>query len=609
MRHFALAPETLEKIHAATRERIAAFDMKFNEEEARRIVEVWKAMGGRQPRMFEQCVLEPMRQDLELWLQSFELDERWKDAQLGVEKSAVGQRKDLALANLEAIDAVTLKDKIAPEQRKTAIEVAAIRARTTIELQEIDRRTEADTRAAERAMLAKGIFDDARQDQIRGRIRQLGQDEKDALEKSTASDVDVAQIKGATQTRRMVTDQYRGIFQSLKEQAGGVFDALVTKSQSVWSAIGNSPKTAMLTAIKDVVTSRAAALLMRLFTGTKGGMGGGGALQKLGGILGIGVVPVFGGGGGGTVPGLGGFGIPGAPGGTGGFAGPVTTVGSTAQTGSTGGSIGGLGSMAASYKGWLTNLGNIGYGLKGGDFGGEVAGSSRGVGGAKGGAMLMGGAMLAIDGLRRGGWLGAGEDTAGGALIGAKFGGPMGAADGFAAGIVRLFIKGAQEKAREKIKAAYGVDISDTGILKQIVDTAKSAFGGNLDLAIRSAQIRDLITLYGMSNGQKPTGMPGNVTALSLVQTGGSLFQQPQYNNGTALPGLAGIPSLDRIGGGTPSNAGVVVIPRQIGSKAVGSVIIQNGRVMTEGAISAMKSNAGRREMTALQLSPGTLVA
>jgi hypothetical protein len=35
-----------------------------------------------------------------------------------------------------------------------------------------------------------------------------------------------------------------------------VFDALLTKSQSVWSAIGNSLKTAMLTAIKDVVTSR-----------------------------------------------------------------------------------------------------------------------------------------------------------------------------------------------------------------------------------------------------------------------------------------------------------------------------------------------------------------
>jgi hypothetical protein len=80
-----------------------------------------------------------------------------------------------------------------------------------------------------------------------------------------------------------------------------VFDALVSKSQSVWSAIGNAFKTAMLTAIKEVVTSRVAAMLMMMFTGQKvsfagsGGSGGGGGL---GGLLGIGAVPIFGGGGG-----------------------------------------------------------------------------------------------------------------------------------------------------------------------------------------------------------------------------------------------------------------------------------------------------------------------
>ena len=203
--------------------------------------------------------------------------------------------------------------------------------------------------------------------------------------------------------------------------------------------------------------------------------------------------------------------------------------------------------------------------------------------------------------------------AAGGALIGFKYGGPLGAAmggvAGALAGMVRLFVKGAEEKAREKIKATYGVDISDKNMLKQIVDTAKQAFGGNLDLAIRSQQIRDLIQLYAMTTGQSPTGMPGNVTSVGLLETGGSLFQSPTYQNGMLLPALAGLPALDRIGTGAPSNAGTVVIPLQIDSTAVGSVIIQNGRVVTQGAITAMKSNAGRREMTALQLSPGTLVS
>ena len=106
--------------------------------------------------------------------------------------------------------------------------------------------------------------------------------------------------------------------------------------------------------------------------------------------------------------------------------------------------------------------------------------------------MLAAGAMLVMDGLRRGGKLGVAETTGGGALIGAKFGGPLGAAigaiAGFAAGMVRLFIKGAVEKARQKIKDLYGVDIPDKALLQQIVDTAKQSYGGNLDMAIRTAR-------------------------------------------------------------------------------------------------------------------------
>lgn len=84
----------------------------------------------------------------------------------------------------------------------------------------------------------------------------------------------------------------------------------------------------------------------------------------------------------------------------------------------------------------------------------------------------------------------------------------VGVAAGAVAGIVRLLVKGAADIAREKVKALYGVDISDKGVLQQIVDTAKSAYGGNLDLAIRSPQIRDLIQLYAMTTGQKQTATP-----------------------------------------------------------------------------------------------------
>jgi hypothetical protein len=253
--------------------------------------------------------------------------------------------------------------------------------------------------------------------------------------------------------------------------------------------------------------------------------------------------------------------------------------------------------------GWISQYGSLGDKF-------QALGKSN--------AALMAGGLLAMDGLRRGGYLGLAETTAGGALIGFKFGGPLGAAIGAAAGavagIVRLFIKGAADKAKDKIKALYGVDISDKGVLQQILDMAKSGFGGNLDMAIRSPQIRDLIQLYAMSTGQKTTGMPGTVTPLSLVETGGSLFQSPQYSNGTPLPGLGGLPGLDKIGGGTPSGGGLVI---QLDGPATTALlqgqavqaIADNPRLVQSATMAATRSNANRRELTSLQLSPGTIVS
>jgi len=137
--------------------------------------------------------------------------------------------------------------------------------------------------------------------QQREEIRQANQEATDAA-------IDAARQNAANRTAGIIRDHNQKIFDSLKRQAEGVFDALVSKSQSVWSAIGNAFKTAMLTAIKEVVTSQVARMLMRLF----GGRGyapasapvGGGWASVLGGI------GIFGGAG--PIPGgsLGGWGTP-----------------------------------------------------------------------------------------------------------------------------------------------------------------------------------------------------------------------------------------------------------------------------------------------------------
>ena len=660
VRHFTLNASTLETIHKATAEKLAAFDLKFVEEEWRRLEAMRKALAERVARAFNQYV-DSLRQDLYVVQQTDTWQEKVDDQARSAGIAAIEQRKNLQLAQLDTVDARTLQAKVALENAKTAIDVQALKDRTKIELDQIDAQTERQVDEARKAAMAQGIFDDARLDQIANKITELGQHEKAALQSATTTEIDVAQAKGASATRKIVVDQYQSIFQSLKQQAGGVFDALLTKSQSVWAAIGNSLKTAMLTAIKDVVTSRVAAALMGLFTGVRvslpqgggllggtgggstpvfGGPGGGGwkeSIASLGGLLSRGgraggdlaTTPPSASSvaGGGVIPGWNGgyYSVPSYAGGGGGL---LSMLG-------IGGNSGGSGSRSGG-GGFLGMLGMGGNGGSGGMFGGLKDFLGFGGGGVqyapgqattwaasslgqkasalgRSNAAMMGGAMLVMDGLQRGGWTGMAEDTAGGAMIGFKFGGPMGAAigaiAGAVAGMVRMFVKGAQEKARAKIKALYGVDISDKGILKQIVDTAKSAYGGNLDLAIRSQQVRDLIQLYAMSNGQKVTGMQAPMTASTLIESGGSLYQSTSYNNGTALPGLGGLASLDKIAAGTPSGGGTIVIPLQIDSKTVGSVIVSNGKVVAQGAITAMKSNDGRREMTALQLSPGLLTS
>jgi hypothetical protein len=540
------------------------------------------------------------------------------------EEQRAGFGRDAQLRELDSYDAQTLAQKVWVEQRKMEIEVEYLERVNEVKQRLFDMETSRMVLEEEANLNRLGY----RADEIKARIAELTQ-QRDELrrqqQETTDAAVQAARENASIRQTQLIRDHNQQIFDSLKRQAEGVFDALLTKSQSIWAAIGNSLKTAILTAIKDVVSSRVAAMLMQLFTGTRvsfpqqsGAAAGVGVLGRIGGILGIGAVPVFAGGsGGGPIPNgaAGGWGTP-----------PFIPSGSPYGSGGGWSSIGGL---AASKAGWSELLSN----LK------EFLGFSGGVQYAPGmattweaatlgqklsalgrsNAAVFGGGLLALDGLRRGGFVGLAETTAGGAMIGFKYGGPLGAAIGAGigaiAGIVRLFVKSAEDKVREKVKALYGVDISDKGVLKQIADTVKSAYGGNIDLAIRSPQIRDLIQLYAMTTGQKPANMPAQMRPGTLVESGGSLFQGPSYANGTLIPSLGGLPSLDRIAGGTPSGAGQVMI--QLDGPATTALlrgeavqaIAANPRAVQAATMTATKSNAGRRELTALQLSPGTITS
>ncbi len=580
--------------------------------------------------------------------------------QFDEERAAIG--RDQALRQLDLMEPQTVEQKAALEQRRAEIEIRYLEQVHAVKLQLFDIETgeivaqlnlqkevlrSAGQNTAEISRMIAEIEDQRRQ--LRGQI-----------DEQTQAAVDTAKENAAIRQMQIIRDENQKTFDSFKRQAEGVFDALTTKSQTVFSAIGNSLKTAVLTAIKEIVTSHVARMLMQLFSGMKmpsaGGVSTGSGLGMASAMGGM--IPMLGGGS--SCPGLGsilGGGIPGM--GSGGTPPFLPGAGSSSAGGSgsafnLGGMSGGLSGLKqflgispttpAGFEGPMQSFGQLSFGGKLSQLG-------------KSNAALMGGAMLSIMGIQRGGVSGLAMTTAGGAMIGFKYGGGLGAAIGAgigaAVGLVGLFRKSADKKVREKVKATYGVDLQDKGVRLQIVEIAKQTYGGNLDMAIRSRQVQELVRLYALTTGQDTGKLPAQMTASALVQQGGSLYQQTQYANGRAVASPGGaIPSIkipafatgidfvprdmlawvhrgeriltaqenrplprmassrDSAGNAAPTIVNVSVPgAKQFFQQETVSVIANNPRAVQKSALRANKSNYNRRELVSLQLSPGTIIS
>jgi hypothetical protein len=411
--------------------------------------------------------------------------------------------------------------------------------------------------------------------------KQIKQDEETLAQIRKTIDhmdqVDTEDIAKREADAEKVAKIYEKEFDRIRSSFEGLFDAAFSGAKNFWDSMRRFAVTLFLTPVKEAMSSMFANFMMG---GGRGGAtatagGGGGILGSL-----LGSVPLIGGG---SIFGKGS--ITGGPGGTGGFSGPVSAGGGTGGAGMLAG-LGGVGSLA---------LGGSALGLAGayklGSSDSKFKYAAPAIGAAAG--MLGFGALSMMFP----------------ALIAA---GPVGwiaaAGIGAAVGLIALFRKGAESKAREKIKAVWGVDVKDKGVLSQIVEMAKSGFGGNLDLAIRSTQVRDLVQLYAMSTGQRTT-LANEVRPTTLSQIGGSLFQQPTYVNGSgyAYPGLqsSGSGSLSMISAGA-QNTGTQVINLEVDSKPIAQLVMSNGNVVSQ---TGLKASRGRNEMRSLTLAPGTVMS
>lgn len=545
--------------------------------------------------------------------------------------------KDILLSVVDSEAAYTVEQKQSVEMRKLQIEVEYLGKIRELRIAEIEADRDRQILKYQQQLDAKLISTFAWLRAVRALEAQSAQEIAD-LKKKTDADIKKATEDAQGKAGQIARDEALKTFQSVKDGAGRVFDALLLKTESFGQAVKNILKTALLTPVREFAATWTAVMLTGITPqGARAAGGTGGTTQGLfnrifgglgnvnmaGGSTGAGPAGNGGGGGlfGGLFGGFGGFGNPQAPGGTPTFTGAPALGTGAARSGGLGGFLG-LAGLKDGGLGLLRSLGGLGNPGTRLDINGNVV-AGKGIGGAAGGLMLGAGAALAIDGIRRGGFRGLAQTTAGGALIGAKFGGPVGpligAAVGAGIGTVRLFIKGGREKARDIIKRAYGVDIPDSGILDQVIQLAKSRFGGNVAVAVQSKEIRELVQLYAASTGQQYRGPATETQQTTLVQGGGGIFQTPGVGSlGQSLPGFGG--SIPMLGGAMASGSGYgqpIVLNIQLDGQSTtevlqgeaARVIIDNPRLVASSLSAAASDNYSRRENAISGFSPGLLTA
>lgn len=627
-----------------------------------------------------------------------ELTRQTEEARRQIAVQGLEAERAAKLQALSGIQAVTIQQQIDVETKRAAVTADYESRITDKKIESITAQNDLDLKLLQVLLDAKLITETAYEDERRA-IADANQAKIDAARLARDAAVNSAEQQAAQKTADIVRQHNQEVFDSFKQGVRGVLDDVIDKGQNIFKAIGTSIKNAFENEFKDLIASKAAAILTEAVTGTKVAIAGNasqnhGPLGKILGAIGLGggnkpvfgakleapnhlgdvtlvsgAVPVVlvgasngpgtqvqkvaqaaspsGGGIGGLLGGLLGLGGASSAAGTAGTGGTAvsssidfgqgaqalgTSVNAgtdavSAGTSSAGGAASsGLGGLFGNLTGPGSLLGKLGA-LGGGGKAGAGIGGGTGIGGAGGGALLLGGGLLAADGLRRGGLVGLGETALGGAAIGAKFGGPIGAliggAIGAAAGAIRLFIKGKAEKIVDKVKAVYGVDISKQFAANPLQGIIDQNFGGNIDVGIRSPQVRDMIELYAQSTGQR-FPLADKPQAVSLAINGGTLQQVAAQVDGSSIGyggGSAGLSSpVDQLITGRtaagPNGASTVVVQSlslslngKSASQALTGQIAKSPDAVGAASIAAGARGTTRRQLAVQQSAPGLLLS
>ena len=484
--------------------------------------------------------------------------------QLAQEEILYQGARDLQLQQVEGFQARSVAQKIAVEQRKAEIEKEFLLKNFALKAQLLQADQEIELAKAEQNA------------ELRAAINQKYALAGRALTLQTEAAIAAAGNEAVVKTAQILQDRGQKAFDSVKNAADGLFDALVTRTRSWGDLLRNTVLLPALSILKQITSNTIASAL----TGVSPAGGGG----QAGGILGkLGLSGIV----------SGGLARAGAPGGTPGFAGPVGgATGLSGMLGGGGGFGGGFGGGGAALG---INAGALGLGAASlGLFGAFKAGQS----GNKG-LKVAAPAIGALSGLVGFGSLAYLFPS----LLAA---GPVGwvaaAAIGATVGLIGVFKKRGEDKLVEKIKAVYGITVDRSFAKNTLMPMIKDQFGGDIEVGIRSPIIRELLSVYRMQSNQSSLGaglgaMNNVARGVSLTGTGGGVFQNAVNVNGNAYGYGGAIPSSGPV---QPFQPAPTVSP-------VALTLQIDGRDVQAAVSRTNQSSNGRRETSAVLLEPLTI--
>lgn len=219
------------------------------------------------------------------------LESSMRDQYYSSESSRIDRQKDMALQSLGIIDAQSLKEKRALEDQKFAIETFYAEKSLALQIQKLNSERNLKLGSIDREAGAAGLSpNDEVVLQAKRDANQLYDNEINAARQATSEKEIIDAQKTANEKAKLQIESNKRVYESLKQDAAGLFDQLVYHTKSWGDFAKDILKATVLTPVKEIFSSQVAALFTKGITGqdvTFGEVGSGqGTFGKLGSIFG-----------------------------------------------------------------------------------------------------------------------------------------------------------------------------------------------------------------------------------------------------------------------------------------------------------------------------------